>query len=172
LAIEFPDSELWRFAVEVYGRPGVAPACLELQARHQLDVNLLLYGLWVGARRGAVLGEGEWRSAERAARVWHRRVVKGLRGVRVELKTLIETLPAARQAEARAIRAAVKSRELDAEHLELLLLESWAPAARRDGADAARRNARACVRRRAGRLNRADSALIEAVCRAGDNGAN
>lgn len=172
MASRFPDSELWRFALQVYARPGVAQACLALQARHRLDVNLLLYALWVGARRGAVLSDAEWRLAERAVRAWHRRIVKGLRALRVDLKAMIEVLGPDRQPEARAIRAGVKGLELDAEHLELMLLEARAPAARRDGKDAARRNARACLRRRAGRLGGIDSRLVLAVLRGVENGSN
>jgi uncharacterized protein (TIGR02444 family) len=32
-----------RFALELYRRAGVADACLDLQNRHDLDVNVVLY---------------------------------------------------------------------------------------------------------------------------------
>ena len=40
--------EFWRFALGFYARPGVAPACLELQDRHGKDVLIALYCCWVG----------------------------------------------------------------------------------------------------------------------------
>lgn len=35
--------DLWGFAVSIYGRGGVANACLRLQAAHDADVPLLLF---------------------------------------------------------------------------------------------------------------------------------
>jgi uncharacterized protein (TIGR02444 family) len=167
LATEFPDGALWRYAVAVYARPGVAAACLELQARHGLDVNLMLYGLWVGAERGVALSDGEWRRAEKAVRPWHRRAVRGLRGVRVNLKALIERLPGEYQAVAAAIRTRVKAVELDSEHLELLMLEAIAPEPRTDGRFVLHRNAKACVQRSGDMLDRRDLRLIRTLSKAG-----
>ena len=45
----FPPTPFWDFSLAVYGRPGVAPACLALQQRHGADVNLLLFCAWFGA---------------------------------------------------------------------------------------------------------------------------
>jgi uncharacterized protein (TIGR02444 family) len=38
-----PDDPFWRFSLDLYGRPGVAPACLALQDEAGADVNLVLY---------------------------------------------------------------------------------------------------------------------------------
>ena len=48
-AADHLDSPLWRYAVPLYAKTGVAEACLELQGRHGLDVNLVLYCCWTGA---------------------------------------------------------------------------------------------------------------------------
>ena len=58
-------ASFWDFSVGTYRRPGVADACLSLQDRYGLDVNVLLLLLLVrlharvsdrgGARRGAGL---------------------------------------------------------------------------------------------------------------------
>lgn len=45
------DGGFWRFSVALYGRPGVAGACLALQDGFGADVTLLLLGFW-RARKG------------------------------------------------------------------------------------------------------------------------
>ena len=40
---------LWDWAVAAYGRPGVAPACLDLQDRFEQNVPLLLAAAWSAA---------------------------------------------------------------------------------------------------------------------------
>lgn len=40
---------LWRFALALYARPNVAAALLSLQDRAGLNVNLMLFALWLGA---------------------------------------------------------------------------------------------------------------------------
>src|SRR5665213_163755 len=49
----------WRFSQDFYALPGVAPACLALQDGHGRDVNLVLYGCWLGmSGRGAMGATG------------------------------------------------------------------------------------------------------------------
>jgi uncharacterized protein (TIGR02444 family) len=38
----------WRFSLMVYARPGVAEALIGLQDRAGHNVNLILFGLWLG----------------------------------------------------------------------------------------------------------------------------
>lgn len=45
---------LWAFAVEFYGREGVAPLCLRLQDDHGLDVDIVIACLWHASRGGSV----------------------------------------------------------------------------------------------------------------------
>ena len=42
------DDALWRFSLAFYASPGVAQALIALQDRDQLDVNLMLFALWLG----------------------------------------------------------------------------------------------------------------------------
>lgn len=44
MSVGFPDHPFWDFSLEVYPREGVGAACLALQARHEIDVNVLLGG--------------------------------------------------------------------------------------------------------------------------------
>ncbi|HEY9550471.1 MAG TPA: TIGR02444 family protein, partial [Kiloniellaceae bacterium] len=43
------ETPFWQFSGAVYARRGVAEACLALQQRHGLDVNLLLFCAWAGS---------------------------------------------------------------------------------------------------------------------------
>ena len=44
------NNPLWQYALEVYGRPGVAPELLRLQDEQNCDVLWLLTALWLGER--------------------------------------------------------------------------------------------------------------------------
>ena len=120
------DGRFWAFSLEVYGRPGVAPACLALQDRHGLDVNLLLFCCWA-ASQGVTLDQRTLAAAEEAVAGWRNQVVKPLRGLRRRLKRDMEGFPAAETA---ALREKVKAVELDAERLEQTRLEQQLPPAR------------------------------------------
>jgi uncharacterized protein (TIGR02444 family) len=76
-----------RFALGLYGSNGVANACLYLQNRHDLDVNVVLFAGFVGAVRRQTLTTPDVDAARRRVDAWHREVVRPLRGVRQRLKT-------------------------------------------------------------------------------------
>jgi uncharacterized protein (TIGR02444 family) len=120
----FPPCELWDFAVAAYAKPGVASACLSLQTRRGVDVNLLLFCLWLGVSgRGRLAPEALRRAAESVA-PWHDRVVRSLRAARDGLKgASIPVEPALVQ----RLRARVLALELEAEHIEELILADLAP---------------------------------------------
>ena len=127
----FPACDFWDFSLAVYGREGVAAACLALQERHGADVNLLLFCCWhARSGRGALAGEGLRRAAA-AVEPWHGQLVRGLRAVRVRLRRESAPLPQATDALlaelAEALRKKVAAVELEAEHLEQLLLAASAP---------------------------------------------
>jgi uncharacterized protein (TIGR02444 family) len=130
----FPDNPFWDFSLAVYGRPGVADACLALQDRHGLDVNLLLLSCWAGSQ-GRALDTAALSRLMAAAAGWQREVVRPLRGVRHWLKAqaadAANPAPAAdASGPAAALRAAVKAQELEAERIEqLLLFEALGPPA-------------------------------------------
>ena len=56
----------WRFSLMVYARPGVAEALIRLQDRGGHNVNLILFGLWLGICEGLRLGAGQLARAETA----------------------------------------------------------------------------------------------------------
>lgn len=114
---------LWDFSLTVYDRPGVAAACLALQDRHGLDVNLLLFCCWAASmERGldpATLG-----AAETAVSAWRNQVVRPMRALRRRLKREIEGFPAG---EVEALRGRLLEVELDGERLEQERLEAFLP---------------------------------------------
>ncbi len=113
-----PDTTpFWQFSGTVYGRPGVAEACLDLQDRHGLDVNLLLFCAWAGTR-GRVLDGGDLGLLRSASRPWHDEVVAPLRAARRWLKQQV----AVPEDLGEAFREEVKGLELQAEMLEQLVL--------------------------------------------------
>lgn len=111
--------ELWTFSLAVYDQPGVAAACLALQDRHGLDVNILLYCCWAGAR-GATLSRAQVRTLQAAVAAWSGEVVQPLRAVRRRLKT-------ERDDEAQDLRAKVLQLEIEAERLEQARLLAAVP---------------------------------------------
>ncbi|HEY4133821.1 MAG TPA: TIGR02444 family protein [Alphaproteobacteria bacterium] len=119
--MEFPQHPFWDFALDVYRRPGVSDACLRLQEPYHLDVNLLLFCGWVGAFGQGRLSDDEIARCRDAVAAWHDNVVRSLRAVRRILKGGIE-LPAELQPLSDELRKQLQAREIDAEHMEQLIL--------------------------------------------------
>lgn len=117
--MDFPDHPFWDFAIRAYGAEGVGEACLRLQERHGIDVNAMLFCLWLGTSGAGILAEDEMAAVVEAVDTWHREVVRGLRAVRRVLK---EGFPDAPEHLVQDLRAQVQRTEIDAEHLEQLLL--------------------------------------------------
>jgi uncharacterized protein (TIGR02444 family) len=117
--MEFPAHPFWDFALRVYKTPGVSDACLAIQERHGADVNVVLFCCWMGeSGRGAMTPERLAEACEAVA-PWHESVVKRLRAVRRLLKEDAGKAPADL---AGALRAQIQASEIDAEHIELLML--------------------------------------------------
>lgn len=122
---------LWAFSLDVYGRESVGRACLELQERHGVDVNWLLYCCWLGAS-----GRGELEEAD-ASRLldltgrWQSEVVEPLRHVRRGLKAWSgspDVSPEARE----AYRKRILDLEIEGERIEQKLLEDASPPVKRE----------------------------------------
>ena len=120
--MDFPAHPFWDFAIEAYRRPGVSAACLHLQDPYHLDVNLLLFCGWTGAFGMGRLSDAEIALCRDAVAGWHDNVVRGLRAVRRVLKDGFADLPADLGEIAGALRKQIQAREIDAEHLEQLIL--------------------------------------------------
>ena len=125
-------SALWRFSLRFYALPGVAPACIELQDNAGVDVNLLLYLLFV-AGHGRTLDRDGVARADAQVSAWRDGVVRPLRALRRGMKPGIESTDAAA---AERLRGEIKRAELEAERIEQDALERLA-----GGPDVERRDA-------------------------------
>jgi uncharacterized protein (TIGR02444 family) len=76
----------WRFSLMVYSRPGVADALISLQDHHGHNVNLILYGLWLGICESARLDAAKLARAKAAMLELDRDIVAPLRQLRRALK--------------------------------------------------------------------------------------
>jgi uncharacterized protein (TIGR02444 family) len=128
--LDWPANPFWDYALALYRRPGVEAACLELQQRHRLDVNVVLLCCWL-ASRGILADEAMFARIAEATEPWQEQLVRPLRAVRGRLKmALKEPQPgsiAARWPElAGALRQRVLAIEIDGERLEQLLLAELA----------------------------------------------
>src|SRR5438034_3486996 len=76
----------WRFSLALYARPGVAEALIAIQDRAGHDVNLILFGLWLGASEGRNLAAGELEAARAGITPIAGAAVAPLRRLRRRLK--------------------------------------------------------------------------------------
>jgi uncharacterized protein (TIGR02444 family) len=101
--------EFWNFSLAFYGRPGVSPACLELQDKHGRDVNLVLYACWVGLSGRGRLTEADLARAAATNDPWRHAVIEKLRAARRAIKE--------QAVEAVQFYAMAKGVELEAERI-------------------------------------------------------
>lgn len=118
-SLEYPNAPFWDFSLRVYASDGVAPACLRLQERHDVDVNLLLFSLWLGEAGRAPADAGQLERLRTLVADWHVKVVKHLRSLRRLMKT---PFPGIDDGLAQGLRARVQKAEIDAEHVEQIAL--------------------------------------------------
>lgn len=114
--MEQPAS-LWNFSVHTYGKPGVADACLALQDRHGLDVNVLLFCCWFGRTRGLV-DEPLWDRVLAFSEPWADNVVRPLRTVRTWMKRTGCAQPDVSNDACMMLREEIKRIELKTEQLQ------------------------------------------------------
>ena len=111
------QDSFWGFSVETYRKAGVAEACLSLQERHGIDVNVLLYCCWYGSTRG----ELDPPAMERIlsfADPWAEHVVRPLRAARTWLKSNGCSQAFVPGEPCMALREEIKRAELRAEQLQ------------------------------------------------------
>ena len=108
---EFPEHPFWDFSLGVYMSEGVGVACLELQDAHELDVNVLLFCMWLGASGRGPLSAAEMKTVTGAVQEWHHDVVRMKGGMSPAPADLSESL-----------RQRIQKVEIDCEHTEQLML--------------------------------------------------
>jgi uncharacterized protein (TIGR02444 family) len=100
----------WQFSLAFYAAPGVAQALLALQDRDGLDVNLMLFALWLGVSGRGRLDSEALAAGERAACAIRAGIVEPLRALRRSLGQNPDV-------DVQRIRDGVKALELAAEKL-------------------------------------------------------
>ena len=83
---EAEEDALWHFSLAFYAVPGIARALITLQDRDGLDVNLILFALWLGLSGYGLLDRGALAAADRAVCAIRTEVVEPLRTLRRRLK--------------------------------------------------------------------------------------
>lgn len=119
MAIEFEAHPFWDFSLAVYGTEGVAPACIALQERCGVDVNVLLFCVWVGASGRGTLPPTDLAAGVGAVASWNREAVCGLRAVRRWMK---EAKTGVKRDLSEALRRRIVEIEVACEHAEQLAL--------------------------------------------------
>lgn len=117
------EGSFWDFSLAFYALPGVAEACLALQERCGVDVNVLLFLLYL-ARVGRLLSPVDVEKIDALAAPWRQAVVVPLRSVRRALK---ESVGEFRPDATAALRTEVKRIELAAERVQQETLERLFP---------------------------------------------
>ena len=115
----------WTWALDAYGRPGAAQACLDLQDHHGQCVPYLLWAAWA-AREGRALDRQTLLAGADLSARWEAAAVGPLRAARRAMKPEV---PGVADTAREALRAEVKALELQAEQLLIETLEALAPEA-------------------------------------------
>jgi uncharacterized protein (TIGR02444 family) len=108
------DTPFWRFSLKFYRQPGVAEACIALQDGCGVDVNLMLFLLWLAAG-GKQLSADNIKELDEAVRGWRNLTIIPIREVRRKLKDAPTLVEAGKQ---EALRTKIKAVELEAERLQ------------------------------------------------------
>lgn len=113
----------WEFATWAYSQPGVEKAMLSLQNRMGVDINMVLFCVWLAYRgsNGNDLAQ-HLAGALKMSREWQRDLVEPIRACRENLKIVIDgpDLIGRNREVANALRERLKANELDLEALQIL----------------------------------------------------
>lgn len=164
--MEASDPPFWTWSLAIYGRPGVEQGLLELQDRHGLDVNMLLFACWLAVDRRRPLSINECKRLLAATADWRDNVIRPLRGIRRFLKSNSKSVGA------ESLRAKVKRLELEAERVMQLKISAMSthedvcgePAS--DPADAALIGLEACLAAAGIAATERDRYLLSTLARA------
>lgn len=116
-SFNLPSHPFWEFSLHVYSKPSVKEACLALQNRCGMNVNILLFCNWLGITGRGQLSKSDLEKSIAAIDNWHRTFTVGLRNIRSKL-----TSPSYGKIPLQKFRQSLLSQELAAEHIEQLIL--------------------------------------------------
>jgi uncharacterized protein (TIGR02444 family) len=107
-------SPFWTFSLGYYRGAGVSEACLELQDNCGVDVNVVLFLLWMAAQKRTLDADQVTRLADKV-RPWQVEVIGPIRALRRKLKT---DAPLIDRGTTELFRTKIKAVELEAERLQ------------------------------------------------------
>lgn len=114
------DTDLWSFSLRVYRHVEVERSCLDMQARWNVDVNLVLYCCWFACSGRGVMDAEHVQRLIGATRDWQLTVIQPLRALRRRIKKLL----AAHDGGQRWYEQLLQT-ELQAERIEQHMLDSY-----------------------------------------------
>jgi uncharacterized protein (TIGR02444 family) len=117
----FDESPFWRFSLRFYARSKVSAACLALQDGANVDVNLLLFLLFLAEHQRSVQA-GDIARLDASISDWREQVVRRLRDLRRALKPGIGEIPGT---VSETFRGQIKRLELESERIEQAVLERF-----------------------------------------------
>jgi uncharacterized protein (TIGR02444 family) len=106
---------IWDFVLNYYGRKGVSEALIGLQDSQGIDVNMLLFLMWMSAQKKSVAAD-DIKVVSDTSHPWQRSVVVPIRAVRRLLK---DNAPLVAADAVAAFRKKVQAIELEGEQLQL-----------------------------------------------------
>lgn len=121
---------LWQFSTAVYTRPGVEEVCLTLQDQWGVNVNLLLWLLWLEAR-GVHVDAALLASAEEAIADWDKVLVQALRQLRRQVNDRVHAKDVEKITALDDCYQAIKMAELQAERVTQAMLLGLLPMTQR-----------------------------------------
>ena len=116
------DNELWRFVHSFYAVKGVSPACIVLQDKLGVDVDILLLAIFAQVRRGILLDRSDLGIVDNLVRDWRSEIIQTLRRARTRLKAGPAPAPSSVTED---LRNRIKAAELETEQIELAVLADW-----------------------------------------------
>src|SRR3974390_1694991 len=116
------ETPFWRFSLKFYRQPLVSEACIALQNQYGIDVNLLLFLLWLASDDRQLSAE-EVRMLDDNVRDWRNLTIVPIRDARRKLKGAATLVDPGMQ---EVFRNKVKAVELEAERLQQEALYTFA----------------------------------------------
>ena len=114
---------IWDFVLNYYGRKGVSDALIGLQDSQGIDVNMLLFLMWLAGQKQSV-SANDAKVVSDTSHGWQRSVVVPIRAVRRLLK---DNAPLVAPDAAAAFRKKVQAIELEGEQLQLNAMAAMTP---------------------------------------------
>ena len=111
---------IWDFVLGYYRQQGVSEAAISLQDSAGIDVNMILFLMWVASQK-RTLAAADVKTVGDKSIGWQHNVVVPVRAVRRLLK---ENAPLVEQEAALAFRKKVQALEIEGEQLQLMAMAS------------------------------------------------